>query len=426
MFFTFEDDLQAIDKVIAEKQDLEKKIMYEKYIAMYQLTKEYIQQKNLLLYGGLALNMTLPKSKRFYDEYELPDYDFFSYDAKKHAIELADKYHKAGYKYIEVKPGIHYETYKVFVDFQPVADITDIPLKLFDHLLEISIEERPLIMKNNPNIDINVAPLSFLRLAFHVELSRPEGYIERWPKIYKRMVLFYATYPLHFKPCAEIFMKSEDNRPFELTKVIANYCKTHNLPILGLEAIKIYMKHHGIKGFTEESILDANMPMIEFISTDYKEASNALKALLMTMVEGEEKIVVKHHSALNKSELIPKHYIISLDTNKNSRPLCIVYNSQACYSYKVIDGFNVLTIDAILSMMYASVFTSRTYYNIDKIKCVINILLNIQSKHLTSKKYIWRRFDLLCYGSQPKIEDVKRKSWGTKKSFRVYRPDSKE
>lgn len=421
--FNVDRDLETIEKVIETKTDLEKKVMYEKHIAMYHVTKKYIQEKNLLLYGGLALNMSLPKGKRFYDEYELPDYDFFSYDAKKHAVELADKYQQAGYKYIEVKPGIHYATYKIFVDFQPVADITDIPIKLFDHLLEISLEEKHLILKNNPSIDINIAPLSFLRLAFHVELSRPDGYIERWPKIYKRMALFYSTYPLYFKPCKDIFIKDNQSRIPEMTNIIINFCKTHGLPILGQEAIKMYLKQHGSR-IGENMILEENMPMLELISVEYKHTAESLKGLLSTMLEKDENIIVKHHSALNKSELIPKHFVITFEKEGVSRPLCIVYNSQACYSYKVIDGLNLLTIDSILSMMYAYVFTSRTYYNIDKIKCVINILLNLQFKHLNSKKYIWRRFDLLCYGVQPQLEDVKRKKWGAKKNFRVYRPDT--
>lgn len=423
--FDVNKDLEEIDKVIDEKQGMTKKLLYEKYIAMYNVTKEYIQQKNLILYGGLALNMVLPKTKRFYDEYELPDYDFFSYDSKTHAKELADKYHKLGYKYIEVKPGIHYETYKVYVDFQPVADITDIPLKLFNHLLEISLEERATVLKNNPNIDINIAPLSFLRLAFHVELSRPDGYIERWPKIYKRMALFYNTYPLYYKQCKDIFLKESNERIQELTKVVLNYGKIHGFPVFGAEAIKIYLKYSNVAGVSDDDIFDESMARVELISTDYKKTAESIKALLESMINKDEKISIKYHSALNKSELIPKHFILSLTTSdKKTRPLCIVYNSQACYSYKVIEGLNILTIDSMLSMMYASIFTSRTYYHIDKIKCAINLLLNIQYKHLYSKRYIWKRFDLLCYGIQPQIEDVKRKRWNSKKTFRIYRPDS--
>lgn len=420
--FNVEKDLDTIDKVLNEKAEMEKRIMYEKYIAMYHVTKEFIQQKGLILYGGLALNMTLPKNRRFYDEYELPDYDFFSYDAKSHAIELANKYYKAGYKYVEVKPGIHYETYKVFVDFQPVADITDIPIKLFNHLLDISMEERVLIIKNNPSLDINIAPLSFLRLAFHVELSRPDGYIERWPKVYKRMAIFYATYPLYVKGCGDVFIQDLDQRPHELNKVVINYCKTHGLPILGLEAIKVYINKNGTR-MPQNPILDEHSPLIELVSTTYRDTANALHKLLSTMVESDEVITIKHHSALNKSEMIPKHYIIYLERRDSIRPIATVYNSHACYSYKVVDGLNVLTIDSLLSMLYASVFSERIYFNIDKIKCVINILLNIQLKHINSTKYIWRRFDLLCYGVQPKIEDVKRKQWNIKRSFRVYRPD---
>jgi hypothetical protein len=421
--FDVNKDLIEIEKVIDEKQGLTKKILFEKYIAMYNVTKEYIQEKNLILYGGLALNMILPKSKRFYDEYELPDYDFFSFDSKTHAKELADKYHKLGYNYIEVKPGIHYETYKVYVDFQPVADITDIPIKLFNHLLEISLEERSTLLKNNSNIDINIAPLSFLRLAFHVELSRPDGYIERWPKIYKRMALFYNTYPLYYKQCENIFVKEPNERVQDLTKVVLNYSKIHGFPVFGLEAIKIYLNQSKIKGITENDIFDESMPRIELISTDYKQTSTNIKMLLESMINNDEKVVLKFHSALNKSELIPKHFIISLISSDNvSRPVCIIYNSQACYSYKIIEGVNILTIDAMLSMMYASIFTARTYYNIDKIKCAINLLLNVQYKNLKSKSYIWKRFDLLCYGVQPQIEDVKRKRWNSKKTFRIYRP----
>lgn len=416
-------DLDTINKVIEEKLSIDKKVMYEKYIKMFLVTKEFIQKKNLILYGGLALNMSLPKIKRFYDNYELPDFDFFSYDAKTHAKELADFYHSLGYKYVEVKPGVHYETYKVFVDFQGVADITDIPQKLFDHLLELSTEERPLIMKNNPSLDLNIAPLSLLRLAFHIELSRPDGFIERWPKIYKRMVLFYSVYPLMFESCKDVFIKDNNPRIHEMAKIAINHCKIHGLPILGLEALKLYMKYHGTP-VADDMIMDEKMAVLETISTDYETTTKQLESILSTLIDKNERIRVRAHSALNKSELIPKHNIISLETKGSSisRPIIIVYNSQACYSYKIVDGINLLSIDSILSLTYASTFTVRPYYNVDKIKCYINMLLNIQSRHIRSTRYIWKRFDLMCYGYQPKIEDVKRQKWNQRKTFTVYRP----
>lgn len=420
-------DMETINKVIETKQIQDKKVLYEQHINMSMITKEFIQQKELILYGGLALNMALPKAKRFYSNYELPDYDFFSFDAKTHAKELADHYHQLGYNYVEVKPGVHNETYKVFVDFQGVADITGIPKKLFDHLKATSASERPQLLKNNPSLDIIIAPLSLLRLAFHIELSRPDGFIERWPKIYKRMMLFYSVYPLTFESCTDVFENDDNNRVHEVAAMVLDHCKIHGLPILGLAALKLYLKYHGTQ-ISDDSILDKDMAVIETISTDYETTTKQIETILSAIMDKTEHIIVRAHSALNKSELIPEHYVISLKTKgvAKSRPIAIVYKSQACYSYKEVDDVKLLTIDSILSLTYATTFTARSYYNVDKIKCYINMLLNIQSRHINSTKHIWKRFDLQCYGYQPKIENVKREKWNQRMAFTVYRPGTEK
>lgn len=411
--------LEEIDKTIAIKVQKDNEAAYEKYIGMYNIAKDFLKEKGLLLYGGLAINLALPKEKRFYGIYELPDYDFFSFSAKEHAKELAKRYESAGYKYIEVRPGIHVETYKVFVDFMPVADITDIPPRLFQHLSEVSLSEKPLILRNNPSLDLHIVPLSFLRLAFHIELSRPNGYIERWPKVYQRMVIFYNTYPLTVDGCdpTSIMYPEPQTRVSDFIEVILNFTKSHGIPIMGTEGIKIYLKNHLKRSnFDMSLIFDTRMPRVEIISEDYKETSLFLHKLMSTMVEQDETLVVHHHSPLNKSEFIPKHAVISLNKGGVIRHLCTVYNAQACYGYKVIDSVNLLTIDSMLSIMYAYMFTHRDYIVVDKVKCMINMLLNMQHYHIKSKKYIWKRFDLLCYGKQQTLEDVKRTRWSARKN----------
>lgn len=407
-------DLEEIDHAIQERLDTHKREEFEKHIAMYNITRDFIKRKGLIIYGGLAINMSMPKEKRFYDEYDLPDYDFLSYDPRTHATELADAYHEAGYKYVEVKPGIHYETYKVFVDFHGVADITGVPLRLFNHLHELAMHERPEVLKNNPSLDINIVPLDFLRMSFHLELSRPDGYIERWPKVYKRMALFYNSYPLNFakEECAGIIHTDPEPRAQEAAGIALTYLKNNNIPVLGLAAMKVYLRQNGTK-VPEGGILDEAMPIVEAVSMDFKATANAIYAAIQSQFQTP---TMRLHSALNKNEMIPEHYIIYL----YDRPIVCIYSSQACYAVKSIDGFSVLTIDAMLSMWYASMFASRSYYNIDRLRCAINILLNVQLKHLSSKKYVWRRFDLQCYGEQPVLEDVKKRRWNHK-GF-TYRP----
>ena len=94
--------------------------------------KIFLTKKKLVCYGGTAINNILPEEDKFYDKsIEIPDYDFFSPNAMNDAIELADHYYKAGYDEVEAKAGQHYGTYKVFVNFIPVADITSLDKQLY-------------------------------------------------------------------------------------------------------------------------------------------------------------------------------------------------------------------------------------------------------------------------------------------------------
>ena len=87
-------------------------------------------------------------------------------------------------------------------------------------MFEISKEERPLVLQNNPNLELYIAPFNYLRMALHLELSRPDGFIERWPKIYSRMILFYNTYPVKYDGCktTQIFNKETDQIVLQLSR----------------------------------------------------------------------------------------------------------------------------------------------------------------------------------------------------------------
>ena len=89
------------------------------------IVEEFIRDKKLICYGGTAINNILPLEDQFYDKNtDVPDYDFFSMNAVEDAKELANIYLSKGYSDVEAKSGVHKGTYKVFVNFIPVADIT--------------------------------------------------------------------------------------------------------------------------------------------------------------------------------------------------------------------------------------------------------------------------------------------------------------
>jgi hypothetical protein len=166
------------------------------------IVEKFIADKKLVCYGGTAINNILPEDAQFYNkDIELPDYDFYSDNALDHAKELADIYYKAGYEDVEAKSGVHHGTYKVFVNFTGIADITQMEPDLFKAI------SKDAIVKS----DIRYAPPDFLRMAMYLELSRPDGDVSRWEKVQKRLTLLNTHYPLKGYQCDKI----EYQRGFE-------------------------------------------------------------------------------------------------------------------------------------------------------------------------------------------------------------------
>jgi hypothetical protein len=164
--------------------------------------EDFIARKKLVCYGGTAINNILPEDAQFYNkDIELPDYDFYSDNALDDAKELADIYYKAGYEDVEAKSGVHHGTYKVFVNFTGIADITQMEPALFKAI------SRDAIVKKG----IRYAPPDFLRMAMYLELSRPDGDVSRWEKVQKRLTLLNTHYPLKGYQCDKI----EYQRGFE-------------------------------------------------------------------------------------------------------------------------------------------------------------------------------------------------------------------
>jgi hypothetical protein len=191
---------QAVD-VVENRKGVE--VMRDPEVKkIISIVEKFIADKKLVCYGGTAINNILPEDAQFYNkDIELPDYDFYSDNALDHAKELADIYYKAGYEDVEAKSGVHHGTYKVFVNFTGIADITQMDPDLFKAI------SKDAIIKS----EIRYAPPDFLRMAMYLELSRPDGDVSRWEKVQKRLTLLNTHYPLKGYQCDKI----EYQRGFE-------------------------------------------------------------------------------------------------------------------------------------------------------------------------------------------------------------------
>ena len=197
----------AVDK--ADKKMGKRIVSSENVIKMIEIVENFMKRKNLICYGGTAINNILPKEAQFYDkETSIPDYDFFSFNAINDAKELANIYYKEGFEDVEAKSGIHNGTYKVFVNYTPVADITSIPKEIFNVLKKESIRVSGILY----------APPNFLRMSMHLELSRPAGDISRWEKVLKRLTLLNKYYPITKIDCNHVELQREMDTPYEDVK----------------------------------------------------------------------------------------------------------------------------------------------------------------------------------------------------------------
>ena len=110
--------MEELQIAINENLKYQKKIKRKNYTKpeLFNIINDYISKNGLICYGGMAINMSLPKDKKFYRDNDVPDYDFFSNNAIPDIIELTDiiakKYHD-----IEVKSALNAGTYKIFVNF---------------------------------------------------------------------------------------------------------------------------------------------------------------------------------------------------------------------------------------------------------------------------------------------------------------------
>lgn len=415
-----------LENIVSKRKALEKQQLYLSHKKVFEIILNFIKDQQLLVYGGRAINAILPKDYRFYEKYDLPDVDFFSFKAKEHAIELSDILRSHGYKYVEVRSGIHYETFKLFVDFNPVADITDIPKRLFDRMKMMAQNEKKIIRKYAPDCKIPVAPLTFLRLSMHIEFSRPDGYIERWTKIFRRLRLLYEYYPVSYTPNCTGYEIDNDTKIVSLHKILLKEVIQQKLPLFGIDALKMYLKKGGLD-IPNNAIIHPKMTLIDVIAKKHVKVANELRLKLKQNIDEKyENIILKHHAPLNSSEILPKHiilyYVRVIQGKKYIRPLIGIYNSVACYSYKTIDNIRIGSIDTILSFMYAWLLSDRVYFKFSRIECLLSWLLNVQNMYLEDNSRIFDLFEKKCYGHQIDLTDKKKQMWNKPFEKIVYRP----
>jgi hypothetical protein len=371
---------------IASSEDIKK---------MLKIVEEFIIHKKLVCYGGTAINNILPVHAQFYDrDLEIPDYDFFSPNALDDAKELADIYYKNGYVDVEAKSGVHYGTFKVFVNFIPIADITMIHKELYNSIFKESI----LVA------GIRYAPPNYLRMAMFLELSRPAGDVSRWEKVLKRLTLLNKYYPLETKAhCNQVDfqrkMESNIEDSERLYVSVRDSFIDQGVIFFGGYATSLYSKYMP----QEQQHLVRQIPDFDVLSEDPEKCAMIIQETLQR--ERFKKIKIIKHPAIG--EIVPEHIQIQVD----KEILAFIYKPIACHSYNTIEvnnkQVNIATIDTILAFYLSFIYAGMDYYDKDRLLCMAKFLFDVEQKNRLEQRGLLKRFSIACYGKQPTLESTR-------------------
>ena len=384
---------EAVDK--AEERAAKKLINSDSVQEIIDIVEHFLRKKKLVCYGGTAINNILPLEDQFYDKStELPDYDFFSSNALENVKELADIYAKHGYDDVEAKSGVHHGTYKVFVNFIPVADITSLPKNLFKSIQNKSIKVDGILY----------SPPDYLRMAMYLELSRPKGDVSRWEKVLKRLTLLNKNFPMKNPKCDHNnFMRSFEGSKEQSEKIYYIVKKSiidMGLVFFGGYASKSYSK------FMPRNLrqkLSLKNPDFDVLALNPERAATIIKERLE--MENIKDVKIKKQKQIG--ELISDHYEITIKDDT----VAFIYKPLACHSYNKIyikgREVKVATIDTMLSFYLAFLFADRPYYDHDRIYCMSQYLYLVQSKNRLAQKGVLKRFSLNCVGDQTTLESMR-------------------
>jgi len=400
---TFQDcELAILRHAVDESEEKAKRniIKNDEIKKIIRILEEFLIRKRLVCYGGTAINNILPKEAQFYNlDVEIPDYDFYSADALDDAIEIADLYHHEGYSEVEAKAGVHYGTFKVFVNFIPIADVTYLPQELFTTVQNEAISIAGILY----------APPNFLRMNMFLELSRPAGDVSRWEKVLKRLTTLNHYYPLNVDyDCHTVdFQRKMDDLEDDpegtlqekIYVTVRDTFINQGVIFFGGYASSLYGKYMP----TAQRQLVRRVPDFDVLSEDPERDATIVEERLHDL--GIKKVVIERREAIG--EIIPIHYEVRVGRDI----LAHIYQPIACHSYNEvkIDGrtIRVGTIDTLLTFYLAFIYADKPYYYRDRILCMTKFLFDVQQANRLAQHGILRRFSINCVGKQKTLDEIR-------------------
>ena len=396
--------MEQVEHIKQAALDAQKKIDHEsahdpQIIKSIEVVENFLRKRHRLCYGGQAINAHLPNAYQFYDpEYSIPDYDFFTPSQKSDLLLLVKDLRAAGFVEIYVREGMHEGTFKIYVDYVPIADMTAIDPSLYRIL-----SRREYRMNGISYLDANT-----LRMMMYLELSRPAGEVSRWGKVYERLVLFNefaARPPCRIKPMEKHSLSAEQ------VSFTLSFMVEHQRVFAGADLISFY--DHTLRTRTKRSkwVLTTKRPLLFYSPTPEEDAEHLMKAF--HQLEGDtgarrsKMRIVSYDS--KGVEVLPSMKIIV----RGKQPLVFLIRQTACHSYVTFPldrdrSLLIASMDTLITLYFSLGLIRSAYFDMGSMECVANhvVQLSIQSRDRSGP---FPFISITCQGHQSSVTSLIRK-----------------
>ncbi len=347
-----------------------------------EIVEAFLRRKKRVCYGGTAMNALLPKHKKFYSEKDLPDYDFFTPKLEADVEELVADLQKAGFEDVFHRVGMHEGTKKILVNYIAVADISEMEYDIYEIVFK-----RSVVIKG-----IHYTDDKILRMMMYLEMSHPKGEVNRWPKVYERVLLMNEAFP--FEQCSEEDLQEKEISE-TLRKVLHDYVIENKRTLASGPLHEIYNDSVEVVKPLRWELKPGGI--LIFLSPNPREDALALRELL-----GYKGIRIDYLK--EKGELVPARIALKL----YKQPIAMIIQENACHSYyplKTSDNkeLRIASMDTLITLYLSlSIFTNdeKKYLHFP-LDCFVSRYIQVSKRIRRAPKIKqFQPFALDCQGYQ--------------------------
>lgn len=346
---TIQDQIRRIQRAAELAQE---KIDYatahdEDTLYAVEIVEQFLRRKHRLCYGGQAINAHLPDRYKFYDpKRSIPDYDFFTPAPEQDLRILVNDLKRAGFQEISAREGIHEGTVKLYVDYVPVADITEMDPTLYR-----------LLSKREARFDgLSYVDANTLKMMMYLELSRPRGEVDRWSKVYERLMLLNLfSRTRHCSPTPPSPTLSPPQTDYILQWVVKN-----RRVFAGLDLVSVYRQALKKHKKNTDWLVRSRHPILIYSPTPEDDAVALVDLLQADSNASASASTTRYRIETQKKgdgDILPRITTVY----QNKLPILYLIHQTACHAYyqfplrtpTYTDTLRIASVDTLITLYFS-------------------------------------------------------------------------